>query len=733
MKKSIVVATSLSTAVLMLAGCTQPTTSAEIAEKLNKNLNVLGSTVKKMDTIDNEYIANQDLMIEDNQVQVSAPPKQYEVQYLAMNTIPHTYSRISNANMMTKQPYAVKLSNTKKVLEECIDGDCIEEKADMYTSTTGGRCFTEEYTYDCGEMDTQEILKKLLEKKLIESLDGTDCTSTEDGGYCVTRTSTNTEDNTITIHKMQYTPASKTEDNNAMTLNSEVPTHLSGYVQRVQKLYQMTNNVLNANNTLDDCRNNILECIDELKELTNSLKDNNNVTMQQIQALNNYVYDIKTSIARIKNCNGQLSNEISNISHSNQYGVAKSIDVMNSNYMRILNHLDVRITYLRNVIATLDQVRYIILETMIDDTVEVPEVSDTEEVESDTLEENTQEEIPSEDDTEIDKEDPNASQNVVIEEAQDDTAEETQDTIDNDSNIDKESGMTLPNPDITSDIDNTGTNNANPDTQIIEDSTTQNNMDINQNDVSEDTMTEEITNDNTENIEKVIDSSSNMDNTQNQYNNDNNYTIITNDIIDNDNNDIDNDNNTNINNNENNDENTNKNENNETPDAKKETKTIKNIDTYQDNLYDNLDLDEVIKNKQQDTSSVGQDTNTNTQKENTTNHENTVNSTNNNTVNSTPNTVDNTAQNNNTNSIVSGTNSLGYEIGQNHNDINTPNGAFENTVIGQNNLGNGIPGKGATGLNGNNDKNHKNINTYGYNTIVDMVNRGTVNNGINTL
>ena len=54
-------------------------------------------------------------------------------------------------------------------------------------------------------------------------------------------------------------------------------------------------------------------------------------------------------------------------------------------------------------------------------------------------------------------------------------------------------------------------------------------------------------------------------------------------------------------------------------------------------------------------------------------------------------------------------------------------------MIGQNNLGNGIPGKGSTGLNGNNDKNHKNINTYGYNTIVDMVNRGTVNNGINTL
>lgn len=680
MKKTIVVAASISTAALLLVGCTQPTTSAQIAEKINKNLNVLGSTVRRMDTIDNDYIANQDLVMGDNQVRVSTPPQKYEVQYLAATPSPSHYVVANNPNRMTRRPYAVQMSNTQRILNECIDGECLEQKCDTYTSSDGGCCTTEEYKYNCGTSSTREILKRLLEKKLIQSLEGTDCVSTDDGGYCVTRTSANPDDNTVTVHRMQYSPTSNVKRGQVKEEN--VPNHLSGYVARVQKLYQMTNNVLSANNTLEDCRTSILDCVEELKALSNTLKENPNVNMQQIQALNNYVYDIKTSIARIKNCNGQLSNEISNISSSNQYGVTKSIDVMNSNYMRILNHLDVRITYLRNALSTLDQIRYIILETMAEDYENV---------------------------------DPN---NQVVDE-----------NI-YQSEIDKESGLPLENT---------------VDDLIIEDNENVNELEesvVNDNNEIEETQEEDVENtqlleENTEETdtsdEEITTTTNDIENSDNSSNNEvidnNDDTVVNTETIPEENETIESDtdmqkleetNNENV-------------EDKENPNANSKWRMEKNIDTYKEGLYNNLDLDKVIQNKRNDNTIVENNDTMNDMNDQTVvdnNNNQTVVDNNQNVVNNN-NLNDVNLIDNNNNGVVSGTNSLGYEIGQNHNDINTPNGTFENTIISQNNLSNGIPGHGSTGL--GNDNNDKNINTYGYNTIVDMVNRGTVNNGINTL
>ena len=190
MKKSIVVATSLSAAVIMLAGCGTADTSAKIAEKINKNLNVLGSTIKKMDTIDNSYLANQDLAYIGDGVQVSAPPKQYEVQYLAVRP---EFSRgnVFALNKMTRAPYNGQVSQIKQQIDSCVGGNCVDEQCNVYTSQNGSCCTTEEYTYNCGDQNVNDVLKKLLEQKLIDSIGGTDCTSTDDGGYCVTRTSVN--------------------------------------------------------------------------------------------------------------------------------------------------------------------------------------------------------------------------------------------------------------------------------------------------------------------------------------------------------------------------------------------------------------------------------------------------------------------------------------------------------------------------------------------------------------
>ena len=109
--------------------------------------------------------------------------------------------------------------------------------------------------------------------------------------------------------------------------------------------------------------------------------------------------------------------------------------------------------------------------------------------------------------------------------------------------------------------------------------------------------------------------------------------------------------------------------------------------------------------------------------------------------------VNNDVSNNNivNNGTVNNGNMLGY--GTEEDKINAPNGMFQNGIITQNNLNNGV-NNGVNGFgtgngtnyenlnnsyNNNSNRTNKNVDTYGYNTIIDMINHGTVNNGINTL
>lgn len=56
MKKGIIVATSIAVITTLLWGCTNPTLPSNVAQRLEYSINSLASTVKNLDTIDNQYL-----------------------------------------------------------------------------------------------------------------------------------------------------------------------------------------------------------------------------------------------------------------------------------------------------------------------------------------------------------------------------------------------------------------------------------------------------------------------------------------------------------------------------------------------------------------------------------------------------------------------------------------------------------------------------------------------------
>ena len=164
-------------------------------------------------------------------------------------------------------------------------------------------------------------------------------------------------------NSLKYNPRFISSYNEETTSNQ-----LNNYVVKIQKLYAITSDVLEANNELSTYKTNLLERIEEAKALNNEFQ---NLTFEpniyQVQALRNYLGDIKTTNSNLRAVNGSINDQINNISTNNPT-ITSSIDIMNSNYLKLLNQLDIRITYYKNALATLEQLSYILEDAMVNQT-----------------------------------------------------------------------------------------------------------------------------------------------------------------------------------------------------------------------------------------------------------------------------------------------------------------------------------------------------------------------------
>lgn len=593
MKKSTIIATGVMCGSLLLLGCTSPSTPANVSKNLENNLNNLTSVINKLDTIDNSYLSNPDIY----------PVVENINNNIVSNNLKNN-SLVARVNfndfnlMVPVKTHKNKLANKQKINYLTISEEPINNEPNNFLTT---------------DTLTQENIKE-------DSLN-------EYGLNKETPLSNQTTSfYYYDVQPVKYVP--RYTNNNSNFINNN---HLTNYLDKVKNLYAITSDAIEANTTLTDCKENVLTYCIEIKDLNSAIKDGTYMpNNQQVAAINNYIDDIKLTIKRIKNCNGDLSDEVNNISKTDVGGIIAGIDVISSNYLKVLNHLDTRITYLKNALTTLEQVKQLLLETQdIVNNTENKEIIENQPAENEDMDKN----ITVETDNNItENESDNEEQNInndVIE--------------DNNTNNDLEENEELLAPENNDTIIN-------------------NNNDINNDDNVENTIEERNT---------YVDS----------YFNENNENKVEN--LEDNNSNID----TYLNTNEN-----------------------KNIDTYKPTTNINDDL--VLEN----------------------NNETIID---NNNINQTP--INNNDINNGT-VTENGANSI---INNENDNINAPNGKFQNGIITQNNLNNGAnngySGNGTSVNNyynqtqNGNKRTNKNIDTYGYNTMIDMINRGTVNNGINTL
>jgi len=381
--------------ITALAGCKQENTANLIAKDLDTNLNKLEVAVNKLDSVENKYLANPDIYSS-----LSATPSN-DSKYFAL---------AFNENTSNTSTDFVKQTLIDKITDKLIQNNpnyntqenitckkyCDNNGNCYYTDCNGNNyCYNQNgICYDCNTIPNTC------------SYAGETTLKSENNDYEVTQLSieTNTQESTNTNNENTTSNLEETTDNDINTPNPKVkifyfsqdsfapiklkynPRYISqynestineqieSYLSKVQKLYAMSEDSIEANTTLNNCKNNIIDCVKEIKELNDCIINGNcEPTTEQLQALNNYIIDIKTTTKRIKDCSGELTKEVNKINQSDSGSMINSVDVMSSNYMRLINHIDTRVTYHKSAIATLQQIKY-----LLDNAVNNNEISDAE-------------------------------------------------------------------------------------------------------------------------------------------------------------------------------------------------------------------------------------------------------------------------------------------------------------------------------------------------------------------
>lgn len=404
MKKILSLIAILCTSIISFCGCSSSNTPMAVGKKINKDLTNLYNTVNNLDTIDNSYIANPDIyQLEDiantsNSSPTTVSKTIAEIEQNEAKKLILTNNETSNINDNLTQSYTNEnineintndvsnqlvesrdnnqsdnlinqIKNDKLNNEENNDNEQLDKIED--TATSNIDIVFEEEVEDIDNLSDVLIIDEngdgiILDNEGNEIIDTEDIPNeTLDQIYNNTVNSNElTNEQKIKVYQflfddIRYTPRYATNYNTNIA-----QTTLNNYIYKVQELYTMTADVVEANNILSNEKNELLSNIESIKT-TNSKMINGKLipNSQQLVALNNYSQDIKTTIKRIKDTNGQLNNEVNNISTSSaSYGLSKSVDIINSNYLKILNHIDARITYFKSALATLDQIEYILNE-----------------------------------------------------------------------------------------------------------------------------------------------------------------------------------------------------------------------------------------------------------------------------------------------------------------------------------------------------------------------------------
>jgi hypothetical protein len=308
MKKQIFAVISVVSVSALIFGCTNPATPASVAERLEYNLNSLSNTIKSLDTIDNNYLANPDVSptISKTTMNLSFTPNRANS---------GGFVAAVSTNLNNFDPFLIRITPdiiaNKKVLNENLNYK-FNKNENKNTSEDNVNIDKNDLEKQNDLVTNKNIANQTENTKNLNAVNNNNTTNNainnvnDDNNSEFTNTNNNiTDNNTVNndtinnnINDLNNNVNISTLNNNenlntnnentdaaqpktyvyrykpryVKTNNATDSENLNTYMNKVENLYTMTNDAMEANTTLTNCKDNLNDCIQELRQLAINMK-----------------------------------------------------------------------------------------------------------------------------------------------------------------------------------------------------------------------------------------------------------------------------------------------------------------------------------------------------------------------------------------------------------------------------------------------------------------------------
>lgn len=159
-----------------------------------------------------------------------------------------------------------------------------------------------------------------------------------------------------------YNPYQNNDNNgyNGATFTNSSP--MSAYISKLQNLSNVATITISANNQLNYLKDNILSHSSYIKTSCNQIKEKGcEISNGQKNAITDLCNNLIVNLNRINLTKNEITNEINSLTNlKNNY--TNNIDQLNSRYTRLLNCLETRTLYYKNILTSMNSVDSILNE-----------------------------------------------------------------------------------------------------------------------------------------------------------------------------------------------------------------------------------------------------------------------------------------------------------------------------------------------------------------------------------
>ena len=302
MKKSLLIITSFILMCIIFIGCAQTDASITTSKELNKNLNMLSNTVKRLDTIDNEYLMDNELYSLGN-ISTTPTPHKTTQTLLANSTdviIEDNENNLKNINLQDELKSALE--------DEIISRLYCDENGNCKICTNEFYCDDDGICNSCNETIICDELGNCKDcKTTLNFNDKNECTNCNKN--CVSNDITNQPSNDTLLKLKRIS-----------NINNELKVDKLSLINDTENTSTIVDNIDNNHNVID---NNII--IDD-NNSNNSLNNNTNVN-------SNISTDFEDDFVNT-NTNDNLTNQTNNsniIENNTSNSQEKDINLLDQN------------------------------------------------------------------------------------------------------------------------------------------------------------------------------------------------------------------------------------------------------------------------------------------------------------------------------------------------------------------------------------------------------------------